>query len=172
MSSLTEPHCQRLQCVGRLDQFADSLRLSPFACQREVPDFHFQVSDSRFGLEGYISKFLMCMNIPSAAIRSTMLRKLALMPLSETFTGRHSRTKSRVCIGDLFVGHGGKRVLARLPWPRTNAADIQPANAAGRFFGEVDELAAEFGQRLIVDRPSFHDFQLGKSFRSPGVQTT
>ena len=42
------------------------------------------------GLEGYISSDLVCINIPEAATRSTILRKLALVPLSEMLTGRHS----------------------------------------------------------------------------------
>jgi hypothetical protein len=62
------------------------------------------VSASRFGLEGYISRFLMCMNIPELASLSTMLRKLALLPLSERFTGRHSKMKFEFASAGLLSG--------------------------------------------------------------------
>ena len=35
------------------------------------------------------------------------------------------------------------------------AADVQPANAASRFLGEVDQLAAEQRQRRVVYRVPF-----------------
>src|SRR4029078_5023633 len=63
-----------------------------------------RVRDSRFGLEGYISRFLMCMNIPEFASLSTMFRRLALLPLSERFMGRHSRRKLELVLASFLSG--------------------------------------------------------------------
>jgi hypothetical protein len=49
-----------------------------------------RVKDCRVGLDGYISNDLVCISIFDAAMRSSIARSFALVPLSETLTGRHS----------------------------------------------------------------------------------
>src|SRR6476620_8313959 len=91
-----------------------------------------RVRDSRFGLEGYISRFLMCINIPELASLSTMLRKLARVPLSERFTGRHSRTKFEFASDGFFSG-----VVASGFWPGCHGRDATPPTFSRRMLQVV-----------------------------------
>src|SRR5258705_8564687 len=74
----------------------------------------------------------MCMNIPELASLSTMLRKLALLPLSDRFTGRHSRMKFEFASADFLSG-----VVASGFWPGCQGRDPTPPTFSRRMLQVV-----------------------------------